>query len=173
MDLSPKYREWVVENPNDAFPAAGFRVSPFDCPSVIKPSSLVKSSVDYERPQDFNNQRLGLPMEDKEASLMDDELERGASSVTKPGTGWNRVMGLDMGMICWCTIAEVLPDDTLVIVHTKGIPLARVIERRRELRAQFRVRMTVVDHGPYTETVYRMQAEDQNLFAGISYRCNC
>lgn len=166
VDLSPKYREWVVENPNDAFPAAGFRVSPFDCPSVIKPSSLVKSSVDYERPQDFNNQRLGLPMEDKEASLMDDELERCIVS-DKPGTGWNRVMGLDMGMICWCTIAEVLPDDTLVIVHTEGIPLARVIERRRELRAQFRVRMTVVDHGPYTETVYRMQAEDQNLFAGI------
>ena len=165
-DLSPENRSWVIENPNDAFPTAGFRISPFDCPTIIKPSSLVKSSVDYDRPQDFHNQRLGLPMEDKEASLMLEELERCIVS-DRPGSGWNRVMGLDMGMTCWCTIAEVLPDDTIVIVHTEGIPLARVIERRRELKMQFKVRMTVVDHGPYTETVYRMQAEDSNLFAGI------
>ena len=95
-----------------------------------------------------------------------EELERCIVS-DRPGSGWNRVMGLDMGMTCWCTIAELLPDDTVVIIHTEGIPLARVIERRRELKMQFKVRMTVVDHGPYTETVYRMQAEDSNLFAGI------
>lgn len=166
VDLSPEHREWVVENPNDAFPAAGFRISPFDCPKVITPADLVKSSVDYERPQDFHNQRLGLPMEDNESSLAIEELDRCIVS-TLPGSGWNRVMGLDMGMTCWCHIAEVLPDDTIVIIHTEGIPLARVIERRRELRQQYRVRMTVVDHGPYTETVYRMQSEDPNLFAAI------
>ena len=165
-NLFPEHREWVIENPNDAFPTAGYRISPFDCPAFIKVSELVKSSVDYERPQDFNNQRLGIPMEDKESSLLREELDRCMVSQS-PGGSFNRVMGLDMGMTCWCTIADVLPDDTLVIIHTEGIPLSRVIDRRRELKQQYRVRMTVVDHGPYTETVYRMQNEDANLFAGI------
>lgn len=166
VDLWPANREWVVENTDAAFPAAGYRVSPFDCPLFIMPSDLVKSSVDYERPQDFCNQRLGIPVEDKEASLLIEELDKCLVSAS-PGSAFNRVMGLDMGMTCWCTIADVMPDDTLVIVHTEGIPLSRVMDRRRELKAQYRVRMTVVDHGPYTETVMRMQNEDQNLFAGI------
>lgn len=165
-DLGPDNREWVIENPDAAFPAAGYRVSPFDCPTFILASDLVKSSVDYERPQDFANQRLGIPIEDKEASLDSEELAR--CVVTEvPGSVFNRVMGLDMGMLCWCTIADVLPDDTIVIIHTEAIPMSRVIERRRELKNQYRVRMTVVDHGPYTETVYRMQFEDPNLFAAI------
>ena len=166
VDLMPEYREWVIENPGDAFPAAGYRISPFDCPTIIKPSELVKSSVEFNRPQDFSNQRLGIPMEDKESTLGRDELDRCIISQSSGG-GFNRVMGLDMGMTCWCHIADVLPDNTLVLIHTEGIPLSRVIERRRELKQQYRVRMTVVDHGPYTETVYRMQAEDSNLFAGI------
>ena len=166
VNLEPEHREWVVENPDSAFPAAGYRVSPFDCPSFILPSDLVKSSVDYERPQDFCNQRLGIPVEDKESSILKDELDRLLVSQS-PGSSFNRVMGLDMGMTCWCTIADVMPDDTLVIIHTEGIPMQNVIERRRELKQQYRVRMTVVDHGPYTETVYRMQDEDANLFAGI------
>jgi hypothetical protein len=167
-DLGPMHREWVIENPEDAFIAAGYRISPFDCPSIIKPSALVKSSVDYARKQDFYNQRLGVPLEDKEASLDKEELEK--VLVSEGPHGFSRVMGLDMGMTCWCTICDVLPDDTLVIVHIEGIPLYNVIARRKELAAQYRVRMTVVDHGPYTETVYRMQQESPNIFAGVYVR---
>lgn len=169
VDLGPDHREWVLENPDEAFLTAGYRISPFDCPTIIKPSALVRSSVDYAREQDFANQRLGIPLEDSESSFSRDELERVLIS-EYPGGGFSYVMGLDMGALCWCTIAAVLPDLSLIVVHTEAIPLFKVRERRRELAAKYRVRMTVVDHGPYTETVYQMQQEALNLFAGVYVR---
>ncbi len=166
VDLSPKYRDWVVENPDDAFVAAGFRVSPFDCPSVITISDLVKSSVDYARRRDFDNQRLGIASEDSDASLGSEELDR-LITHNHPRDAYGYVMGLDMGMTCWATIAAVLPDNQLVIVHTEGIPLMMLQERRRELARIFNLRLTVVDNQPYTETVFQMQREDKNMFAAI------
>jgi hypothetical protein len=95
-DLREQYRNWVCENPNDNFLAAGFKVSPFSCPNIILPSHIVKSSVEYKRKQDFYNQRLGIALEDKESTLTSDELYacliKGEMSQSHP-----RVMGLDMG----------------------------------------------------------------------------
>jgi len=168
-DLSEQYRDWVCENPNDKYVAAGFKVSPFSCPNIILPSHLVRDSVKYERLQDFYNQRLGMALEDKEASLTQDELLKllitDDVSLTYP-----MVMGLDMGNLCYCTIAAVLPDDRLIVVHREAIPLFKVYERRKELAKAWRVRSCVVDHGPYTETVYRMQQSDSRVFAGIYNR---
>ena len=166
VDLSPKYRSWVVENPDAAYVAAGYQVSPFDCPTIVKASALVKASTEYSRPRDFRNQRLGEALEDKESSLTAQELD--ALLISEyPGGGFSYAMGLDMGMTCWCNIAAVLPDQTLILVHTEGIPLGQVQERRLKLAQQYRVRMTVVDSSPYTETVWKMQATDQNLFAAV------
>ena len=166
VDLGPANRQWVVENQDDAYVAAGYQVSPFDCPSIVTPAALIKSSVDYKRPQDFRNQRLGEAMEDKEASFDLKELDAAIISAY-PGGGFSFVMGLDMGLICWATISAVLPDGTLILVHTEGIPLFNVRQRRKELAQEYRVRMSVVDSGPYTETVYQMQADDPNLFAAV------
>ena len=166
VDLMPEHRQWVVKNPDAAYVAAGYQVSPFDCPTIVKTSSLVKASTEYKRLRDFRNQRLGEALEDKESSLVREELERLLIS-EYPGGGFSYVMGLDMGLTCWCHIAAVLPDQTLILVHTEGIPLGRVKERRRELAQQYRVRMTVVDSNPYTETVWSMQADDSNLFAAV------
>ena len=165
-DLTPAHREWVVENPDENFPAAGYRVSPFDCPTIIKTSALVKSSTEYERKQDFYNQRLGIPMEDKETSLSKDELDSCIIS-EYPGGGFSYVFGLDMGMTCWMTIAAVLPDNTLIIVKVVAIPLFQVVEEVPKLVRQYKCRMGVADHQPYTETIYRLQQVLTNMFAGI------
>lgn len=165
-DLSPKYRQWVVENPDENFPASGYRISPFDCPSTIKTSALVKSSTEYARTQDFYNQRLGLPMEDKESTLTREELDELLISVY-PGGGFSYVCGLDMGNICWFTLAAVLPDNTLIILKLIPIPLFEVSVTLPKLYREFRIRMGVVDHGPYTETVYQLQQKIPNLFAGV------
>lgn len=168
-DLSHINRNWVCENPNDSFVAAGFKVSPFSCPNIILPSHLVRDSVKYERLQDFYNQRLGMALEDKEASLSEEELLKSLVtedvSLTHP-----MVMGLDMGNLCACTIAAVLPDDRLVVIYREMIPLFKVYERRAELARMYKVRSCVVDHGPYTETVYRMQQADSRVFAGVYVR---
>lgn len=165
-DLTPAHREWVVENPDENFPAAGYRVSPFDCPTIIKTSALVKSSTEYERKQDFYNQRLGIPMEDKETSLSKDELDSCIIS-EYPGGGFSYVFGLDMGMTCWMTIAAVLPDNTLIIVKVVAIPLFQVVDEVPKLVRQYKCRMGVADHQPYTETIYRLQQVLTNMFAGI------
>lgn len=165
-DLSEQYRNWVCENPDDTYVAAGFKVSPFSCPNIILPAHLVRDSVKYERLQDFYNQRLGMALEDAEASLGEQELLKcfilDDVSLTFP-----MVMGLDMGNTCACTIAAVLPDERHVVIHREMIPLFKVVERRAELARMFRVRSCVVDHGPYTETVYRMQQTDSKVFAAI------
>lgn len=166
VDLAPEHRQWVCENPDDAYIAAGYQCSPFDCPTRVKVSDLVKASVEFKRPQDFRNQRLGEAMEDKEASFDIEEL-RAVLISEYPGGGFSYVLGLDMGNTCWATVAAVLPDQTVIIVKTEGIPLFKVKERRRELAREFRVRMTVADSAPYSETIFSMQQEDDNLFAAV------
>lgn len=168
-DLREQHRNWVCENPNDNYIAAGFKVSPFSCPNIILPSHIVKSSVEYKRKQDFFNQRLGIALEDKESTLTAEEMYACFISGYS-GSSHPRVMGLDMGTECYCTIAEVMPDGQLVLIHKERIPLFSVVVRRKELAAKFRVRMAVVDHGPYTETVYRMQQGDPRVFAAVYVR---
>jgi len=166
VDLMPEHREWVYENPDKTFPAAGYRVSPFDCPTIIKPSALVKSSVEYERWIDFCNQRLGIPMEDKEAALSHQELD--ACLISEyPGGGFSTVFGLDMGMTCWMTVAAVLPDNTLIILKVIPISLYKIIEEVPKIARQYRCRMGVMDLAPYAETVFRLQQIMSNLFAGV------
>lgn len=168
-DLSEQYRNWVCENPGDNYVAAGFKVSPFSCPNIILPSHLVRDSVKYERLQDFYNQRLGMALEDKEASLGEEELLK-CLITDEVSLSYPMVMGLDMGNLCACVIMAVLPDERLVVIHKEMIPLFRVVERRRELAKTYRVRACVVDHGPYTETVYRMQQTDSKVFAAVYVR---
>lgn len=166
-DLGEHNRNWVCENPSDNYVAAGFKVSPFSCPNIILPSALVKSSVEYKRKQDFYNQRLGMALEDKESTLTADELKACLIRDYVSTGMFPYVMGLDMGSECYCTVAAIMPDGQLVIVFKERIPLFNVVKRRKEIATKWRVRMCVVDHGPYTETVHRMQQGDARVFAGV------
>lgn len=167
--LQVGYREWVCENPNDHFVAAGYQVSPFDAPNIIKPSYLIKSSTEYKRYIDFINFNLGLPAEDKESTLTEEELRELIIDQLDPSWG-SYVMGLDMGLLCHCLVAFVTHDGFLINVHSEAIPVHLVRKRRKELAQKFRVRMTVVDSQPYTETVLAMQDEDPNLFGAVYVR---
>ena len=169
VNLEAEHRNWVCENPNDKFVSIGYRISPFDCPNNISSADLVSASVRYQRPMDFHNQRLGVPMEDSESSLSISELHGNIISGTSVGTHSN-VMGLDMGNTCHVTIATVVQDNHLVIIHTEAIPMHVVVERRKELERQYRVRMTVVDAGPLRDAVWRMQQDSPNVFASVYTR---
>ena len=165
--LQPEHRQWVCENPDENFVAAGYQVTPFDAPNIISPGYLIEASTQYRKRTDFDNQNLGIPAEDKDATLTQEELQAGL--VENPGLGWGygTVMGLDMGLLCHCVIAAPKPDGTFPIVHTEVISLGDVQKRRKELARQYRVRITVVDSLPYTETVIRMQEEDPNLYGAF------
>lgn len=165
VELAESKRQWVVENPNDAFIDSGYQISPFDCTNV-KPSAIVRSSVNYTRLKDFYNQRLGKSLEDRETSLALSEL-KDATISEMPGGVHSYVMGLDMGTTCWAVICAVLPNQTLIIVKIEAIPVHEVVSRSAALQQRYRIRMLVVDRGPLTEAVYQIQQNIRNSFAAV------
>lgn len=167
-ELWPEHREWVCENPDDRYVAAGYQVTPFDAPGFITPGYLIEASTQYKRYIDFINFNLGLPAEDKESTLLAEELKAIIVNMSPGGVG--RVMGLDMGVECHCAIGDVTWDGQMIIIYTEVIHVSQVRARRKELALQFGVRMTVVDSQPYTETVLAMQQEDPNLYGAVYTR---
>jgi len=164
-DLSHEHREWVCENPDSRFIGAGYAVTPFDVPSLIKPAYLAEKSVAYGRKIDWLNVNLGVAAEDKESTMLRSELEAILVDAAD-GTG-GIVMGLDLGMVCHAVIKMVMPDGLTVTLHTEQIPVSNLVERYFQLKAQWRVRMVVADFYPYSETILRLQSRDPNLFAAI------
>lgn len=164
-DLSHEHRAWVCENTDSNHLAAGYAVSPFDVPSIIKPSYLAEKSVAYNRKIDWLQQNLGKAAEDKESTILRSELE--GVLVEGGGAGGAIVMGLDLGMICHAVIMQILPDGLAVILHAEQIPVSNLETRYFELRAQWRVRATCADFYPYSETILRFQQRDPTLWASI------
>ncbi len=165
-DLYPAHREWVVENPDDTFEAAGYQVQPFDAPHVISCSDLIISSTKYKRFVDFINFNLGLPAEDKDTTLTKSDVDALYVQGEKPGFS-THVMGIDMGLMCHLMIAGVDSIGQTVVVHTEVVPVGRIKERKRELARQYRVSITVIDTQPYVETVLSLQDEDPNVYGAI------
>jgi hypothetical protein len=166
VDLINAKREWVVENPEAAFTSSGYQISPFDCPTIIKPSALVKSSVSYARPIDFYNQRLGLSLDDSESSLLQSELEAAIVHGTPEGLT-SYVIGLDVGSTCWLVLCAVSGDGGLLITKTLAIPIHTVVQTTIDLVKQYRVRMLVIDRGPSLEVPYQIQQRVRNSFAAV------
>ena len=167
--LTPEHREWVCENPTENYIAAGYQVTPFDAPAIILPSYLVKASTSYDRIQDFQNFNLGLPAEDKEATLTRDDFINVFIN-DFPGSGYVYVMGVDVGNIYHFVVGAVDPWGDLFVVHTEQVPMGRAKDRYFELQRTYRVVCTVIDSGPHAETVLSIQERDQNCFASVYMR---
>lgn len=165
-DLGPKHREWVCENPGENHVAEGFQVSPFDAPAIITPSYLVEASTAYTNIAEFVNFNLGLPFFSKESVLSPDEIRTTIIENEIQGTGYG-VMGIDLGKTCHVTVAKCFVDGAMQVLHVEAVPLSRLKERYRFLRAKYRVRMSVMDSLPYTDMVLSLQAEDPNLWAVV------
>jgi hypothetical protein len=167
--LQPEHRQWVCENPDDNYVAAGFQVSPFDAPNIISAAYLVECSTQYKRYIDFINANLGLPAEDKESSLTTEELKRCMIDAIGQAFG-GYVCGIDMGLTCWVTIGFRSLDGFLIVTKVLPVPLHKIRETYKELRREYRFRITVMDSQPYTETVLALQDDDPNLYGAVYVR---
>lgn len=167
--LQKGQREWVCENQDEPHVAAGYQVSPFDAPNVIKPSELVEASTRYDRIQDFINFNLGLPAEDRESTLTRQDMEH-LFVHGDPGSGMAYVMGVDVGAVYHFAIGAVDGWGEIFVVHAEQVPMGQARRRYRELREAFRVGCTLIDSGPHAETVMALQDEDPNLYAVVSVR---
>lgn len=164
--LQKNHRHWVCENPEESHVAVGYQVTPFDAPNVMTTPSLVEESTKYKKRSDFDNFGLGMPSEDKESVITQEDLNSVIIPYQEVGQA-SFVMGLDMGSVCWLTIMAVRPNGEKIVVFTQGVAIGEVRARRREIAKRYRVRMTCVDAFPYTETVIAMQAEDMNLYGCV------
>lgn len=167
--LQMEHREYVCENPDEPYVAAGYQVSPFDAPNVIAPKDLVKASTSYERIQDFINFNLGLPAEDREATLTREDFE-GVFQIAEVGLGMAYVMGVDVGNIYHFCVAGIDPWGAMLVVHTEQVPMGQARERYHALRSRWQVICTVVDSAPHAETVMALQELDPNLYAAVYMR---
>jgi hypothetical protein len=167
--LQPEHREWVCENPDENHVCAGYQVTPFDAPNIIVPSYLIKASTTYDRIQDFQNFNLGLPAEDREATLTRDDFT-GLFVDSTPGSGYSFVMGVDVGNVYHFAVSGIDPWGDMFVVHTEQVPMGRAKERYFELQKLYRVICTVIDSGPHAETVLSIQQRDQNCYASVYMR---
>lgn len=167
VDLSPANREWVCENPDDKYIAAGYQVQPFDAPTVVTLSDLIIASTSYASKPKFRQFSLGRPSEDAESGLTDEDLNGAAVElVHSPFT--THQMGIDLGLICHFTIGGLDGEGKLGVVHRERVPLSKFRERYWALKAQYRVTVVVSDIQPYSDLIMGLSSEDANLY-GASY----
>lgn len=164
--LLPEHRQWVVENNDEPFDVAGYQIQPFDAPTIITPGDLIKASVKYKRYADFINFSLGLPADDDLSCLNEMELKSLFISGVTPGFT-HYVLGMDLGLICHLMIAGVAPNGQMLVVYTEKVSVGDVRERYQALCIQWKIRLSVWDAYPYTETVIATQKLDTNLYGCV------
>lgn len=167
-DLSHPHREWVVENPEEDLTASAYNISPFDVPAYVTPTFLIEARTEYNRYEDWLNNNLGIPYESKEATFTSEDIT--SMFVDETVSGGTRVMGVDLGLTCHILVGEVSARDELTVIHAERVPVADLRTRYYALKREYRVRATVSDSLPYTETVMAMQVNDRNLYGAIYVR---
>lgn len=161
-DLAYTNCEWVLENPDDSYEAAGFFVTPFMCPrkSIV---SLVTDSTEYGNYAEFVNQGLGETCEQSSEALTLEDLTQ--SKVTTPlDSTHGHAMGIDVGLLCHVVVGRLTQENHLLIVHREVVPLSQIEQRKNELKAKYRVLLTVMDTQPFTDLIQRLQRSDKTLF---------
>jgi hypothetical protein len=160
--LKPKHREWVLENTEDNHEAAGYYVSPFDS-EFRTPDILVRESTEYALYSEFKNQALGLTASQDSESLTQDDLDN-CKTTTDLNASSAHCMGIDVGVLCHIYVGRMTLEGQLLVVHREVVPISNLETRRLQLKAQYRVLVTVIDSQPFTDTVARMQRTDKSVF---------
>jgi len=164
-DVGVQYREWVIENADEAYDTVAYYVSPFCAPAIITAPYLVKVSTDFNKWSEFVNQALGLTSEDDEESLTRADLEAVSVQGDFRSSDFH-VLGVDMGLTCHFTVAKE-HEGKFVIVHREKVSYLNFEKRRQELCREYRVLASVHDAFPYTDLVTRVTNYDPNAYGAI------
>jgi hypothetical protein len=164
--ISKDRLEWVAENPTENYEASTYYVGPVTAHTVLKPSYLVSSSVEFNTRSEFVNQVLGEVSEEESQQMTLSDLER-AFTTSPLDSSELHCMGVDIGQMCAVTIGRLAQDNTLLVVHKEMVPLGNLEVRKSELSREYRVVVTVLDIMPETFLVSKITDRDPNAWAGI------
>lgn len=164
--LQHEHRSWICENPKDNFEAIGYYVSPFSVPNVVTVPSLIKEITKYKSWAEFVNQALGETASDVDSQITKADVER-CKYIGNLDTSDMHHIGIDVGQICHVAVGRMNSAGELVVVHRERVLLAKLEDRKRELRAKYRCLITVIDAFPETDKVHKMQKADKNLYGAV------
>jgi len=165
-DLEKEHREWVIENPGENHTTSGYKLSPFDLPAIVTPSSLIKGYTNYGNKTLFQQFALGEPAEDKEQGYTEEELE--AAGVQLAQSPFRQhFLGLDLGLYCHAMVGGLDHEGRLGVVHMERIHLSNVRERLSALTAEYRIVLHVSDQQPYVDLIMSLTDEYPNLYGGM------
>ena len=168
-NLLPEHREWVCENPDAPYIAAGYKVSPFDAPTIVTPAYLVGASTSYATRAKFDQFNLGQASEDAESGLTREDMD--AIGVEMAQSPFNtHVIGCDMGILCRLMVGGVTQTGEVIVVHAEAVPINSFKKRYQDLCRQYRVTAKVLDAQPYVETIMSIQETDMTLFGAFYVR---
>lgn len=165
-DLSEPYRNYVIENNESNFSAAGVMVSPFDAPAFITPVTLLQAMVGYSNLTEFINQNLGKTSENSDEALTLEDVVNSETTTSLEDSSVH-CMGGDMGVICHIMVGRKTLDGTLLVVHREKVHIGEFEKRRLELKSKYKVTVSVFDSMPYTDLIMRLQRADKNLFGAV------
>jgi len=165
--LQVEHRSWVCENPNDDFEAIGYYVTPFDVPNVVTIPSLVQEITKYKTWAEFVNQALGETANESESQLTRSDITNCKYVGAELRSNSIHHMGIDVGQMCTIAVGRKDEAGRLLVVHKERALLGQLRERKRTLKKDYRVLMTVIDSQPETYLVQTMQAEDKNLYGAV------
>lgn len=166
--LQVEHRQYVCENPDSQFVAAGYQVSPFDAPNIITPGDLIKASTEYLRVNDFVNFSLGLPLDDREATFLAEDFQNLWVEAAPASTV--NVIGIDVGNTYHLVVGAVDGFGNVVAHYKEKIPMGRFRERYEQLCKIYRPVATVIDSAPHAETVLSMQTVYPTMYASVFVR---
>ena len=157
--------QWVCENPSENYEANCWFISPVTAHHILTPSYLVNVSTQFKRYSEFMNQSLGLPAEEEGEAILASDIQKALLKTDLKDSSLH-VLGADMGQTCHVVIARESKGN-LIVVHRERIPLGNFEKRRRELCAEFRVRVSVHDTQPETHLVQRITEQDPNAYGAM------
>lgn len=165
--LQPQHRNWICENPQDNYEAIGYYVTPFDVPNVVTIPSLVQEITKYKTWAEFVNQALGETANESESQLTRSDISNCKFSGGELRSNSIHNMGIDVGQMCTVAVGRKDELGRLLVARKERVPLSRLKERKRELKKEFRVLMTVIDSQPETYLVQQLQKEDKNCYGAV------
>lgn len=158
--------EWVCENPLDNYEANTRYITPVTCCEVLKPSYLVRTYTEYDKKSEWRNQVLGEVAEDKNEQLNSADLDT-AFVQADLGSSEVHYLGVDMGLVCTFTVGRMTAAGELLVVKRVSSGIAKFIETRNALIAQYKCVVSVHDVYPYTSEVMRICDYDPNAFGCV------
>lgn len=158
--LGPEHRAWVVEKPH--IKKIHVRLTPFDAPTIIKPSDLIVSMLTYSNPAEFRNQALGLPAKLSDSAITPDDIE----FTKEEAPGGVAVGGLDLGKSSHY-LKGIITEDVLFVEMAEIIPLAELFKRVSTNIVLHKLIAIVSDSLPYQETVLQWANKFPQMWPAI------